>query len=102
MGGYRMVRHRAQIILTEDGELEDVELRQFIQDITKSKVYSIFLLSRVEFVGDNSDLYATHRVSLFPEEKHVTNLLDDYINRGEYNIETYPEALFMQFELYFI
>lgn len=80
-------------ILTEEGEVEDTELRQFIQDITKSPIYSIFFLSRAEYRGINSEVYIPHYLSLFPEEKHVTNLLDDYINRGEYHIDAYPEEL---------
>lgn len=50
-------------------------------------------MSRIEYRGINSDICTAHNLTLFPEEKHVVNLLDDYINRREYNIDSYPEDL---------
>ena len=80
-------------ILKEDGDIVDKELELFFQDITCSAIYSIFFLSRIEYKGMDSDRYTVHYLAPFPEEKHVINVLDDYINRGKYNIQAYPDKL---------
>lgn len=88
-----IVIHYLERVLTQTGEVEDKELRKFFQDITKSSVYSVLLLSRIRYRNKEASEYKMFPLSLFPEGKHVINVLDDYINRSEYNIEKYPEAL---------
>lgn len=80
-------------ILAEGGVITDRELNLFIQDITVSSLYSVFLLSRNKYCGIHSNRYSYHQLQNFPEQKHVINLLDDYINRGEYDIDEYPDEL---------
>lgn len=88
-----IVIHYLERVLTENGEIEDKELRKFIQDITKSPIYSVLLLSRIKYRNIDNGEYKYFSLTLFPEGKHVINVLDDYINRSEYGIETYPPSL---------
>lgn len=88
-----IVIHYLERVLTEKGEVEDKELRKFIQDITKSSIYSVLLLSRIKYRNIDNGEYKYFSLSLFPEGKHVINVLDDYINRSEYGIDTYPSPL---------
>ena len=79
--------------LDENYYITNKEIRQFIKDVVCSKVSCIIFSSRKGCLNDFFDGIDKINVSVFPEDHHVINVLDDYIDRrGKKNIE-YPQEL---------
>ncbi len=78
--------------------VQDEEIIEFLKLLASVQNSKIIITSRTDpnlsfFPGNLPIDSAQPPVGRFPEGKHVENVLDDFIDRATYGIQTYPEEL---------
>lgn len=85
-------------LLDPNKNVQDQEITEFLKLITSTQNSKVIITTRTE---PNLSFFSSALtidsgqppVGRFPEGKHVENVLDDFIDRATYGIQTYPEEL---------